>query len=68
MNSFNVSSACDRDLTPDGMASGCYYVMKKSVIKRFRFSTKDEGVKAFDDMRKFLLTRKDEAKLRVQLV
>ena len=68
MNSFNVSSTCDRDLTPDGVVVGCYYVMKKSVVGRFAFKTESEGHKAFDDMRKFLSERKDGGKLRVQLV
>lgn len=68
MNSFSVSSECDRDLTPSGMATGCYYVVKKSVVGRFAFKTENEGRRAFDDMRKFLSTRKDSATLRVQLV
>jgi hypothetical protein len=68
MNSFNVSSTCDRDLTPSGMATGCYYVMKKSVVGKFAFNTESEGQKAFDDMRKFLSARKDSATLGVQLV
>lgn len=68
MGSFSVSSGCDRDLEPLGMSCGCYYVIKKSVIKSFRFSSESEAYTAFQEMQKFVSERKDSSNIRVQLV
>jgi hypothetical protein len=65
---FDISTIDDYNKLPsEDTSEGVYYVVKINTLKRFYFYNGDY-IKAFNDMQRFVSSRKDGDKLTVQLL